>query len=286
MWFCSALGNLLWLKFKRKSTKSSSTSSTDDNLSPDGKKLRHDASLSASELCESDEMLTILNMAGEVIPKLEQVLEKLENLERYVKAVDEKVSNLQEKVDCFESFKNKTQKKVKELEDGLDFAKMERESFKEKFDKLKCEINQLRDDKLYVEVYVQRRENLRFFGIKEEADREREVLDGFLKTELGMENADQIEFQRVHRVGKRVSSSGKPRQIIARFLKYPQREEVMSNARKLKGKNFGISPDLPSEILERRKKKMKQFKQAKKDGKTAFFSRAEPDKLFIDGVEM
>ena len=79
-----------------------------------------------------------------------------------------------------------------------------------------------------------------------------------------MENADQIEFQRVHRVGKRVSSNGKPRQIIARFLKYPQREEVMSNARKLKGKNFGISPDLPSEILERRKKKMKQFKQAKK----------------------
>ena len=51
-----------------------------------------------------------------------------------------------------------------------------------------------------------------------------------------MENADQIEFQRLHRVGKRVSSNGKPRQIIARFLKYPQREEVMSNARKLKGK--------------------------------------------------
>ena len=36
-------------------------------------------------------------MAGEVIPK--QVLEKLENLERYVKAVDEEVSNLQAKVD-------------------------------------------------------------------------------------------------------------------------------------------------------------------------------------------
>ena len=53
-----------------------------------------------------------------------------------------------------------------------------------------------------------------------------------------MENVDQIEFQRVHRVGKRVSSSGKPRQIIARFLKYPQREEVMSNARKLQGKTL------------------------------------------------
>ena len=38
----------------------------------------------------------------------------------------------------------------------------------------------------------------------------REVFVGFLKTELGMENADQIEFQKVHRVGKRVSSNGKP----------------------------------------------------------------------------
>ena len=144
---------------KRKSRKSSSTSSADDNLSPDGKKLRHDASLSDSELCESDEVLSILNMAGEVIPKLELVLEKLENLERYVKAVDEKVSNLQAKVDCFEAFKNKTEKKIKELEDGLDFANTKRESFKEKFDNLKCEINQLRDEKLYMEVY-QRRENL------------------------------------------------------------------------------------------------------------------------------
>ena len=50
-------------------------------------------------------------MAGEVIPKLELVLEKLGNLERYVKAVDEKVSNLQAKVDCFESFKYKTEKR-------------------------------------------------------------------------------------------------------------------------------------------------------------------------------
>ena len=72
-----------------------------------------------------------------------------------------------------------------------------------------------------------------------------------------MENADQIKFQRIHRVGKRVSSNGKPRQIIACFFKYPQCEEVMSNARKLKEKSFGISLDLPSEILERRKKMMK-----------------------------
>ena len=72
---------------------------------------RHNASLSDPELCESDEVLSILNMAGEVIPKLEQVLEKLENLEQYVKAADKKVSNLQAKVDCFEAFKTKQKKR-------------------------------------------------------------------------------------------------------------------------------------------------------------------------------
>ena len=65
-------------------------------------------------------------MAGGVIPKPEQVLEKLEILERYVKAVDEKVSDLQAKVDCFESFQSKREKKIKEFEDGLDFANTEK----------------------------------------------------------------------------------------------------------------------------------------------------------------
>ena len=57
----------------------------------------------------------------------------------------------------------------------------------------------------------------------------------------------------------------------------------MSNARKLKGKNFGISADLPKEIVDRRKKLLPKFFAAKKAGKAANFSRAEPDKLFIDG---
>ena len=89
-----------------------------------------------------------------------------------------------------------------------------------------------------------------------------------------------MEFQRVHRLGKQNPSSGKPRQIIARFLRYPDREEVMANAKKLKGKNYGISADLPKEIMERRRKKMQRFKKAKGEGKTAYFSRSEPDKLF------
>ena len=100
-----------------------------------------------------------------------------------------------------------------------------------------------------------------------------------------MEDADDLEFQRVHRVGRQNASTGNPRQIIVRFLRYPDHEVVMSKAKKLKGKDFGISQDLPKEILDRRKK-MQRFRKAKEEGKTVYFSRAEPDKLFIDGVQV
>ena len=71
-----------------------------------------------------------------------------------------------------------------------------------------------------------------------------------------MKNADDLEFQRVHWTGKREASDDKPWQIIVRFPRYPDREKAMSNARKLKGLGFGISADLPKEIMDRRKKKM------------------------------
>ncbi|XP_068687731.1 myosin heavy chain, clone 203-like [Montipora foliosa] len=280
---------------KRKTRQSSSTSSAEENRLPDDKKIRRYTSFSDSETSNvSDEVTTALNMADLVTPKLELLLEKLvtvesklEKVEEYVKAVDDKVSSLQAKMDGFESFKRETEKKVLELDEGLIFANAERESFKAELQDLHNQVNQLKDEKLYMEVY-NRRENLRFFGIEEEAVQKdtKEVLVNFLTKELGIEGASDMEFQRVHRLGKQNASSGKPRQIIARFLRYPDREEVTANARKLKGKNYGISADLPKEIMERRRKKMQRFKKAKGEGKTAYVSRSEPDKLFIDGVEV
>jgi len=83
---------------KRKTWKSSSTSSIEDGLSPDDKKIRCNASLTDSEAnSEPDEVISLLNMAEAVMPKLSLVLEKLgsveyklEELEAYVKTVDAK----------------------------------------------------------------------------------------------------------------------------------------------------------------------------------------------------
>ena len=89
-----------------------------------------------------------------------------------------------------------------------------------------------------------------------------------------MEEFAEIEFQRLHRNGNPKEDS-RPRPIIARFLRYGDREFVFSNAKSLKGTEYGIPDDLPREFVK---------SEARKASKRPYFIRAEPDKLFIDGV--
>ena len=62
-----------------------------------------------------------------------------------------------------------------------------------------------------------RPEDLRFYGIPETEEEENTeaVFKAFLEKELNVENAQYIEFQRVHRVGKKDRNTRKPRAIIA-----------------------------------------------------------------------
>ena len=82
----------------------------------------------------------------------------------------------------------------------------------------------------------------------------------------------------------KINEDGTPRPILARFFRYSDREFISSKAKSLKDTGYGLSADFPQEIARRRKLQMKKLSDARKDGKTAYFSRAQPDKLFIDGV--
>ena len=99
-------------------------------------------------------------------------------------------------------------------------------------------------------------------------------------------STNDIEFQRVHRLGKRSDKKGKPRVIIARFLRYTDREAVFSLRASLdKESEVGIGPDLPKDVVDMRKPLIPRMLEARKQGKHAAFSRAEPYKLFIDGKQ-
>ena len=97
-----------------------------------------------------------------------------------------------------------------------------------------------------------------------------------------MENAADIEFQQVHRIGKK--TKGKTRPVIVGFLKFPERELVFRRVHELADDiNIKVYTDFPKEICKRRRKQWPRLKKAREEEKTAFFSKPEPDKLFIDG---
>lgn len=109
------------------------------------------------------------------------------------------------------------------------------------------------------------------------------ILKDFLDDELEMPLPRSVKFQRVHRLGK-TKGNGKPRPIIARFLNYPDVVKIMQLRKNLaKDSGFWLSPDLPRKVLELRKPQIPKMVAARKEGKMAFFSKAEPYRLIIDG---
>lgn len=85
-----------------------------------------------------------------------------------------------------------------------------------------------------------------------------------------MENARDFEFQRVHRIGAKKPDF--PRPIIARFLRFPDREKVFKRAMELKDQiDVKLYADYPWEIQERRRKLWSRLKRAREEGRRAFF---------------
>ena len=143
-----------------------------------------------------------------------------------------------------------------------------------------------------------RRENLKFFGVPENTEctmeegsqqgvafeNTREVMYKFLEENLKIEQPrEKIELQRIHRLGR--PNSLKPRPIIARFLRYSDRELVMDSSRKhLKGhQDFHVFEDIPKDLYELGKLQMKKFKEARERGHKTYFNKANSEKLFVNG---
>ena len=182
------------------------------------------------------------------------------------------------------------------FEGSIQFNKDDISDLKKESKESKFEINDLRKQSLYLEAYS-RRENVKFFGIDKvvpasEVDSPtedtRDLMFKFLGNKLRIENPrGRIEFQRVHRLGKPNNSSDKPRPIIARFLRYSEKEMVIDQARKelkrQEDKQFSVFDDIPKELYEIRKSQMKKFKEARGKGCTVYFSKTQPDKFFVNG---
>ena len=290
------------LEKKRSERSSSGESST----SPDAKKAKSgDVNFPEVEEHEADdEIFTALNMAEGLHKTLEEINRKLEKLDTIQITVNDVQASLQklegriQKLECFqttanrdienltESFKaaeKQQQKSAASLEDHREKTSLALTDLQKPNDDLQAKLKEIEDKNLYLEAYS-RRENIIFENILQATDREdtESVLRAFLEMELGYKDANTIEIQRVHRLGKKRDEE-KPRPIIARFLRYKNCEEILSMGSRLRGSTFRMYQDLPYEIVARRRKQMNTFREARKNNIPASFSRAQPDKLFIKG---
>ena len=237
-------------------------------------------------------------------------LEKLDTIETQLKEVhtrmaifEETICSLESEVKDLKKQKKKLEKKVEEFEDSLQYNEDDMSDIKRDNRKLENDVSELKKQIMYMETYS-RRENLKFFGLPENSDtldssngmeeessrqsgtseNTKEVLYKFLEKQLKIDRPrDKIEFQRVHRLGK--PNPLKARPIIARFLRYSDRELVMEQARKhlKRNQNLHVFDDIPKELYDLRKEQIVKLKEARQRGHTAYFSKAHPDKLFVNG---
>jgi len=213
-----------------------------------------------------------------------QTLASVENRLQGLEGIFERFSDLERSVNNLHIELKTLEEKTNEFEKAMEFENTELEGRK-KMDKENEDKIKEPEDKLLYEEVSNRRENLRFFGVPESTTSVQNtfsVMHNFLKEELNLEKAENIEFQRAHRIGKK--KTGETRPVIVRFLKFPEREVAFRRACQLEGEtNAKVYSDLLKEISERRKKQWPRLKKAREEGKIAFFSKPEHDKLFIDG---
>ena len=116
-----------------------------------------------------------------------------------------------------------------------------------------------------------RRNNLIFRGHPEflHNDDCEGIIRSFLRAHLGIDT-DLIRIQRAHRLGDPKSRRrfgqqpvNKPRPIIVAFSEYKDVENIMANANKLRGTEFGINRDYPNEIVQARSRLWADYKNEK-----------------------
>ena len=131
------------------------------------------------------------------------------------------------------------------------------------------------------------RENIVVHGISEDKDEDWQMsqtkIKNFLKNDLKIDDAEDMEIDRAHRSGQKIA--GKPRPIIVKFLASNSKEKVFKNVKNLKHKNhLSVQEQLPPEVNECRKRLWTKYKAAKADPKNRV--SWSTDKLVVNGVSI
>ena len=216
---------------------------------------------------------------------LNELKEEVGGLKDFLTKIDGKLEGLAElKEDIARVARNveKIWQKVEHMEQRCD--KMEEKvSLIEKKNEKTQEVLEMLEERSIDQEARSRRNNLMFYGVREEKDEEgREDCATRIKKVLREScNIDQVVIERAHRTGR--SSTGNPRPIIVKFLDFNAKMRVKKEKRRLP-QEIRVGDDLPIAVREAQKQLYAECKAARDDKKDAFI--AYPARLVVDGREI
>jgi len=139
---------------------------------------------------------------------------------------------------------------IKPLQDSVTNLQEERTNLRETVEKLSEEIEekdqQIQKLETTVKVGVDdmeqysRRNNLRIFGVEEQANEDTDKLVIDLADKIGV-HLEPYHIDRSHRIGK---VGERPRPIIVKFVRYAERNALLTDKMNLKGTRVTIREDL------------------------------------------
>ena len=194
--------------------------------------------------------MTVLNITEGVTEKLDLILAKLMSLDSKIEELNLTVNGIQDKVAHLETEIAVVQDEEKSLDGKFSHMVKNAEFVDEQIIELNTalqtsanEVSECCKRVLYLEGYS-RRENLKFEGIPELVEMSdqqnatsnedtKKVLANFMENVLEIEDAKDIKFQRVHWMGKPLMVGNLTQTIIARFLRFTDRERIFKCGRKL-----------------------------------------------------
>ena len=165
---------------------------------------------------------------------------------------------------------------IKDLKSSVDYFNKQFKTMESRIETLETVINLLYKENEQLKTTCQnlesqsRRDNLIFYGIKEETGNEtwtdcENKVRNLLKVKVGIPNADKdsdVSIERAHRLGKKVKNPTKSRPIIVKFSRWKTKDDVLYKTIKyLKSQKdageppaYGVSEDYSMSVRDARKK--------------------------------
>ena len=195
---------------------------------------------------------------------------KLEALWKKMDSHEASIKDLERAADCFDQDIRSVREQNNELSKQIQEQTSQLQDFSSRIISLQDQID---DCQRYSRGF-----NLRFIGVTEEPDPTKEnciqKIQDLIKTRLNI----QVDLENAHRIGQRTD---RPRHIIAKFLRRPERFTVLRNRYSLQADNIKVFEDLIPKDLQARKSLYGVAQEARRNGKRTRFTK---DYLIIDGM--